>query len=371
MDSERLSFLALRFTPGIGDRLIKHLISYCGSAESVFKTSRTALSKIPGVGPMLVNAINQRNTFFEAERELQMADRDHVDILLYTEKPFPARLKAVEDSPALLYVKGNTNLNIPRTVGIVGTRSCTPYGREMTERFVEGLVPHQAMIISGLAYGIDIHAHKLALRHNLLTVAVLGSGMDIIYPSAHMEVARKIANAGALLTENRLGTKPDAHNFPARNRIIAGLCDALVVVEAAQKGGALITAEIANSYNKDVFAVPGNVGHPFSEGCNRLIRTNKAHLCTSVDDLAYIMNWLPENPGESLPLFNAAELPDDERRVMQVLRERNTPVIIDELSYRTELPVSALASALLNLEFKGLVASLPGKQFSLAVNGRS
>src|SRR6185295_17331439 len=291
MDSERLSFLALHLVPGIGDRLIKQLVSYCGSAENVFKTPKGKLLRIPGIGGVTAEAIRTENTLHEAEQELKKAEKEDVEILFYTDKKFPSRLKAIEDSPSLLYVKGNTNLNQAKIVAIVGTRQATAYGRGMVDRIVEGLVPHQALIISGLAYGIDIQAHKQALRQNLSTVGILGSGMDVIYPAAHKETARKMLDYGGLITENRFGTQPDAHHFPARNRIIAGLCDALIIVEAAEKGGALITAEIANSYNKDVFAVPGNIGQTFSEGCNKLIKINKAHLLASSKDVEYIMNW--------------------------------------------------------------------------------
>ena len=291
MDSERLSFLALHLVPGIGDYLIKQLVSYCGSAENVFKTPKGKLLKIPGIGGVTAEAIKTENTLHEAEKEFKKAEKEDVEILFYTDKKFPSRLKAIDDSPSLLYVKGNTNLNQAKIVAIVGTRQATAYGKEMVDRIVEGLVPHQALIVSGLAYGIDVQAHKQALKHNLSTVGILGSGMDVIYPAAHKDIARKMLDYGGLITENRFGTQPDAHNFPARNRIIAGLCDALIIVEAAAKGGALITAEIANSYNKDVFAVPGNIGQTYSEGCNKLIKINKAHLLASTKDLEYIMNW--------------------------------------------------------------------------------
>lgn len=291
MDAERISFLALHLVPGVGDFLIKQLVSYCGSAEEVFKQSKGKLLKIPGIGDITADAIHQGKLRHKAEREFEKAARENTEILFFTDKAFPVRLRNIDDAPSMLYVKGNINLNQQKTVAIVGTRQATAYGKDQVERLVESLVPHQVLIVSGLAYGIDIHAHKLALQHGLQTVGVLGSGLDVIYPAAHLETARKMVNQGGLITENPFGTQPDAHNFPARNRIIAGLCDALIVVEAAQKGGALITAEIANSYNKDVFAVPGNLGHTFSEGCNKLIKIHKANLFTSVKDLEYIMNW--------------------------------------------------------------------------------
>ena len=369
MDQDRLSFLALHLVPGIGDYLVKQLISYCGSPEAVFKTPKGKLLKIPDIGAVSAEAITIGNTFYEAEKELQKAEKEDVEILFFTDKKFPLRLKSIEDSPSLLYVKGNINLNQPKIVGIVGTRQATAYGKAMVEKIVSALVPHQALVLSGLAYGIDIHAHKQALKNNLPTVAVLGSGIDVIYPAAHKDTARKMLDYGGLITENHFGAKPDAHNFPARNRIIAGLSDALIIVEAAEKGGALITAEIANTYNKDVFAVPGNVGQPYSEGCNKLIKINKAHLLASVKDLEYIMNWSlvkTLKKEDTLPLFDSSSFQPHELQVMRLLKEKKTPILIDELSFQSQIPLGPLASALLNLEFGGWVVSLPGKQYKLA-----
>src|SRR5258706_3512743 len=214
MDSERLFFLALHLVPGIGDVLVKQLVSYCGSAERVFKTPKGKLLKIPGIRNVTAGAIKTENTLHEAEKELKKAEKEGVDILFYTDKRFPSRLKAIDDSPSLLYVKGNTNLNQPKIVAIVGTRQATAYGRDMVDRIVEGLVPHQALIVSGLAYGIDIHAHKQALQRNLSTVGILGSGIDVIYPTAHKDTARRMLNCGGVLTENTFRTPPEAPKFP-------------------------------------------------------------------------------------------------------------------------------------------------------------
>lgn len=365
MDKERLSLLALHFIPGIGDYLVRQLISYTGSAEKVFQLPKGKLLKIPGVGPKTVEAVRNGKPFERAEKELRKAEKEEVNLLFYTDKAYPSRLKQVPDAPSVIYTKGNINLEADKIVAIVGTRQATAYGKERVDELVASLVPHQALIISGLAYGIDIHAHKAALACGLPTVAVMGSGMDVIYPAAHKETARKMLATGGLLTENPFGTKPDAHNFPQRNRIIAGLCDALVVVEAAAKGGALITAEIANSYNRDVFAYPGSVGVTYSEGCNNLIKTNRAHLLTSVKDIEYIMNWSPaQSAKKKKPALSTEGLDENEKLVVSQLLKKN-PDSIDELSWKTNLPVSQLASVLLNLEFKGVVKSLPGKQYQL------
>lgn len=365
MDQERLSFVALHFTPGIGDFLVKQLVSYCGSAEQVFKTPKAKLLKIPGVGEISATAIKNGDTFHDAEKEFKKAEREDVELIFYSDKKYPHRLKTIEDAPALLYYKGNQNLNTAKAVGIVGTRQATEYGKEMVARICQELVPHQPIIISGLAYGIDIHAHKAALKNNLPTIGVMGSGMDVIYPAVHKETAKKMLSQGALLTENRFGTKPDAHNFPARNRIIAGMCDALIVVEAAEKGGALITADIANGYNKDVFAVPGNLGQTYSEGCNKLIKTNRANLFASVKDLEYIMNWSAETSATTQTTLDLTVYSPEEQTVLRILKERNAPVMIDELSFKSSLPPGQLASLLLTLEFKNAVKSLPGKMFAI------
>lgn len=370
MSQERLSFLALHFISGVGDQLVKQLVSYCGSAEQVFKTPKGKLLKIPGIGPVTAESIRAGSTFHQAEKELKKAEKEETEILFYTDNKYPGRLKSIVDAPSILYHKGNANLNHSKSVAVVGTRQATEYGKEIVTKIVEELKPHDPLIVSGLAYGIDIQAHKQALKTNLPTIGVMGSGMDVIYPSVHKETAKKMINQGGLLTENHFGTKPDAHNFPARNRIIAGMCDALIVVEAAEKGGALITAEIANSYNKDVFAVPGSLGQTYSEGCNKLIRNNKATIYTSIKDLEYLMNW---NVGESKSKNGSKKIDFssfgvDEQKVLSMLQEKNGPMMIDELTIKTALSPSLLASLLLALEFSNVVKSLPGKQFALVKN---
>lgn len=370
MDQNRLSFLALHFIPGVGDYLVKQLVSYCGSAEQVFKTPKGKLLKIPGVGAVTADAIRSERTFYQAEKEFKKAENEETEILFFTDKNYPRRLKEIDDAPSLLYYKGNANLNHPKSVAIVGTRQATAYGKEMVTKIVDDLKPHNAMIVSGLAYGIDIHAHKQSLKNDLPTVAVMGSGMDVIYPATHKETAKKLVGHGALLTENHFGTKPDAHNFPARNRIIAGLCDALIVVEAAEKGGALITAEIANTYNKDVFAVPGSLGQTYSEGCNKLIRNNKAVIYTSMRDIEYHMNWSAESKPSKKPKeeLDFSAFTPDEQKILALLSAKGSPMMIDELTIKSSLSPSQLASLLLNLEFSDMVKSLPGKQFALKKN---
>jgi DNA processing protein len=364
MNQARLCLLALHFIPGVGDYVIRQLISYCGSAERVFKTPKGKLLKIPGVGEVTAEAILNHQAFALAEKEITKAEKENVRILFYLDNEYPSRLRNAEDAPSLLYCKGTVNFENPKAIAIVGTRQATAYGKECVQTLIEQLVPHDPLIISGLAYGIDIQAHKQSVKHSLQTIGVMGSGIDVIYPAAHKETARLMQSHGGLVTENIFGAKPDAFNFPARNRIIAGLCDALIVVEAAEKGGALITADIANSYSKDVFAFPGNVDETHSQGCNNLIKSNKAHLLTSVKDLEYIMNWEASVAPQKKKAFALEGFEDSEQTVLKSLIEKS-PCTIDELSWRTGQSVSQLASVLLTLEFKGVVKAMPGKQYAL------
>jgi DNA processing protein len=366
MDQSRLSLLALHFIPGIGNQIVKQLVSYCGSADRVFNTPKGRLRKIPGIGDVTAHAILNGKYFASAENELRKAEKENANLIFFTDKIYPSRLKQLADAPSLLYTKGNIDFENAKSVGVVGTRKSTDYGRYCVEELVSGLQKHNALIISGLAYGIDIQAHRQALTHHLPTVGIMGSGIDILYPPSHADTVKKMMAHGGIVTENPLGTKPDAHNFPARNRIIAGLCDVLVVVEAALKGGALITADIANTYNKDVLAFPGNVGRSYSEGCNRLIKANKAHLITSVADLEYIMNW--DAFGKHTPKKEMLDLDGyepDEQRILKILMENNNQLMIDELGWRCGLSISKLASLLLTLEFKGVLSPLPGKIYKL------
>jgi DNA processing protein len=364
MDQSRLSLLALRYISGIGDHLLRQVISYCGSPEQVFKTPRGKLLKIPGIGPVAADAILQGKTFEQAEREWHKATEAGAVLISYLDKAYPSRLRHLPDAPAILYGRGKLSFEHQKIVGIVGTRHATPYGRTCVEELMQELMPHQPLIVSGLAYGIDIHAHKEALRLNLPTVGVLGSGVDIIYPFAHRDIVERMLPTGGVISENSMGVKPDAHHFPARNRIIAGMCDVLVVVEAASSGGALITAGIANSYHKDVFAFPGNVREPYSIGCNHLIKTNQAHLLSSVQDIEYIMNWTrEERTGTPAPAVLLAGLTPAHQEVMKCLLESARS--LDELTVRMNLPVGQLASILLELECSGKIQALPGKVFKI------
>lgn len=370
MTDEKLYQLALSYITGIGDVYSRQLISYTGSAEAVFKLKPGKLSKIPGIGLKTVSLIKEApvaKLLEKAEKEIARAAKEGVQIFHYSDNGYPDRLKNIVDAPALIYYKGSANLNPVKAVAIVGTRQATQYGKEAVEALVSGLARHNAQIISGLAYGIDIHAHKMAMQNNLETIAVMASGINIIYPSTHRSIAMQMCDRGGLLTERSFDDQPDSHNFPARNRIIAGLADAVIVIEAAERGGALITAELANGYDKDVFAVPGDIGRHYSQGCNNLIKRNKAHLLTSVADLEYILNWdrSEERASAKTASYSEEEFTPDELKVIKTLLSSGKEALIDDLGWKAQISINQLAGILLNLEFKGVVRSLPGKKFRL------
>ncbi|MBF9238884.1 DNA-protecting protein DprA [Hymenobacter sp. BT683] len=365
--------LALTLLPGIGPQLTRQLMSYGGSAKAVLTMPAGRLRRIPGVGDATIKILTgaeREKAFRKAEADMRKAEKENVEILFYTNKRFPSRLKLIPDAPAILYYQGTADLNAPKTVALVGTRKATEYGREQTERIVKGLVPHQPLVVSGLAYGIDIMAHRAALQEGLETVGVMATGLDIIYPAVHRKTAEKMREQGGLLTEFAFGTPPDRYNFPSRNRIIAGLSDGTVVVEAAIKGGALITAELALSYDRDVLAVPGNLGSTASEGCNALIKSNKAALYAEPLDLEQLLNWdaalHQSGKFKPVPTYSADDFTVEEFALITVLAAATgREMQMDELAWKAQLAIHAVASLLLSLEFRGVVRALPGKKFGL------
>lgn len=355
--------IGIGLIPKIGPVLTKRLITYCGSLEEVFKEKGRNLSKIPGIGDTLAHYIKENNVLEKAEKEVEFIVKKNIKSLFYLDENYPERLRHCFDAPIIFYYRGDVDFNKQKILSIVGTRNATEYGKEMCNKLVEGLAlnNHDVLIVSGLAYGIDIYAHKAALKNNLETIAVLGHGHATLYPALHKEIAAKITTQGALISEFLSHELPEPINFVKRNRIIAGLSDAVVVVESAEKGGALITADIANSYNRDVFAFPGRVKDKFSSGCVNLIKTNKAALIESYKDIEYIMGWQSNNLNSHAPqkkLF--VELKNDESRVLNML-EGNSELTIDQIALKCRMPVSKVSVLLLNLEFNGLVKCLPGK----------
>jgi DNA processing protein len=358
--------IALTLIPGVGNVIARNLVSYCGSVENIFKESKKHLEKIPDVGPVTAEAIKNFSDFEKAESECNFIEKHNISPLFYLDKNYPARLKNCNDAPVMLYYKGTTDLNSQRIVAIVGSRSATEYGKAWTEKIVADLKNSKTIIVSGLAYGIDVYAHKAALKNEMETIGVMAHGLDRIYPGLHRSIAEKMIEHGGLLTEYLTGTKPDKENFPQRNRIVAGISDAVVIIEAAKKGGALITAEIANSYDRDVFAVPGRLNDIYSEGCNHLIKTNKAALIESAKDIEYIMGW-EEQPAKKIKNIQRnffIELNDDEKSLVDIINQKGS-MDIDTICSNVTLPVSKVSATLLNLEFKGMLKSLPGKVYEL------
>ena len=368
MDSDLLRYkIGIGLIPKIGPVLTRRLIAYCGSAEGVFREKKTRLAKIPGIGEKLVDHIVNHKNLDAVDIEIDFISKHNITALFYLDEGYPERLRQCEDAPVILYIKGKADLNRKKVLSIVGTRNPTDYGRNLTREFVESLAASypDILIVSGLAYGIDICAHKAALKNNLETTGILGHGLSVLYPSAHREVARQMVEKGALITEFRHDEKPESPNFVKRNRIIAGLADATIVIESGEQGGALITADIANSYNRDVFAFPGRISDKYSTGCNRLIKTNRAALIESLCDLEYLMGWQKtENTSDAVQKELFTELDADETSLFTLLKQA-PHMTVDQLALHSNIQISKTSAVLLNLEFKGLVKCLPGKVYKL------
>lgn len=354
--------IALSNIPGVGGVIARNLVSYCGGAEAVFKCKKQKLLKVPGVGEQIATNVTNAEVLRIAERELQAVERENIRCIFYLDDIYPERLRPYAQSPIVLYARGEMNLNPVRSVAIVGTRKPTPYGKAKCEQIIEDLSPYAPLILSGLAYGVDITAHRAALRHALPTVGVMGSGFGNIYPRTHSSVAKSMMDNGGLLTEFGFDTGPDRENFPARNRIVAGLADAIVVIESARSGGSMITAAFADAYHKDVLALPGRAGDPLSEGCNYLIKTHKAHMIESGQDLAELLRWADADPVKPIQRQLFTDLSDHEQLVLGLF-VHDREIDIDSLAMAAKLQLSELASVLLSLEFKGAVRSLPGKRY--------
>jgi DNA processing protein len=368
-NNDLLYSIALSLIPKIGPSVFRNIISYSGSAEKFFSLPVGKAAKIPRIGPKLLEAIRRKDNYLKkADHLLEEASRKNIQVLTYAGENFPGRLKSIDDAPMILFAKGAVDFNPARMIGIVGTRNATEYGRTITKKIIEELLPYRPTIVSGLAYGIDIEAHRAALQHDLPTIGILGSPIDKVYPAIHKATAEQMMESGGIVSEFRPGSEMVPGNFPQRNRIIAGLSDALIVVEAAKKGGALITAEIAYSYNREIFAVPGNLQSSFSEGCNNLIRSMKANIYLGCKQLEEALSWSP-NGQEAALIPNELELESFEeslRPILQVFLEQKEQQI-DQLSWKTNIPISSLASYLLQLEFLGVIKSLPGKKYLLQV----
>lgn len=367
MNTDLLYQFSLTQVPQIGCVQARLLADEFETAEAIFKAKKSLLEKIEGIGEIRAKNIKAFTAFKEQEDEIKFIEKYKITPLFLKDTSYPQRLLNCYDPPTVLFYRGSADLNSPKIISIIGTRSNTEYGKQMTEQIIEDLVPLQPLIVSGLAYGIDAIAHKKSVRDQLSTVGVLAHGLDKIYPSSHTTLAKEmIAGGGGLLTEFRKDTKPDKHNFPTRNRIVAGMCDATIVIETGVKGGSMITAHLANSYNRDVFAIPGKATDSKSEGCNYLIQSNKAVLIRNGKDIIEQMGWQDASSKKEVKqkqLF--IDLNTDEKLLYDLL-SKNSAMHIDEININSKLSSSAAAAALLTMELNGVVLSLPGKMYTLS-----
>ncbi|WP_372776634.1 DNA-processing protein DprA [Mangrovibacterium sp.] len=366
LSSEQLPYhIALSLIPGVGCINAKNLIAYMGSVEAIFEAKESHFKKVPGIGPVVARSIVENRDLERGKQELLFIEKHKIKTTFYLDDDYPTRLKRCVDAPLILFSKGNINWNAEKLVAIVGTRNATDYGKKVCDELISEMATRDGYaVVSGLAYGIDSAAHKASLQHGVPTWGVLAHGLDQIYPALHRSMAEKMLASGGVITDFISDTKIERQNFLRRNRIIAGLTDATIVVESAEKGGSLVTADIAGSYNRDVFAVPGRNSDNFSKGCNTLIKQNKACLIQNLDDLEYFMGWQKKaRTTQKIQKQLFVTLTAEEQKVMDIMS--GSPVYIDQLCQQLQMPMGRVSALLLGLEFNGLVASLPGKMYRL------
>lgn len=357
--------LALQRIPNLGDISAKKLIRKMGTAEAVFKEKKSNLAKIEGIGLLRLKDLHSKKQLEEADEELRFIENNHIGYSYFLDKTYPERLKHCIDGPILLFHRGNIDLERKKIISIVGTRKITSYGNTFCQNLIEEIAPLNPVVISGLAYGIDICAHKAALENNLQTIGCLAHGLNQIYPKSHKKYVGNIEENGGFLTEFWSSDAFDRNNFLKRNRIIAGLSEATIVLESAEKGGSLVTADIANSYNREVFALPGRATDQQSRGCNNLIKQQKAHLLTSAADIIYMLGWELEKTQKPKQTQLFVELDEEEKTVFRFLKDKEKE-LLDIIALECNLPAYKAASILMNMEIKGVVRPLPGKLFQLA-----
>jgi len=356
--------IALTLLPQVGSVTAKTLVSYCGSAEAVFRASRKELLKIPGIGAAAIAHVHTPDPLRLAERELKFLEDNGVEALFYTDAGYPTRLLQCYDAPALLFFKGSNAklLNAERILAIVGTRQPTEHGKAICEELVEGLLQFNVLVVSGLAYGIDITAHRKSSALGIPNIGALGHGLGSIYPSQHRSAALKMIENGGLISEYLHDAKPDREHFPMRNRIIAGMCDALLVVETAASGGSMITANLASRNEREIFAVPGRPNEPKSAGCNYLIRTHQANLIETATDIAAALRWDEADKPRAIQTQLLLDLDPDEALLIDIIRKK-PEIQIDQLTILSGFSPGSLASLILTLEFRGVIKTLPGKRY--------
>lgn len=361
-DTDLFYLLALQKVEGVGDIVAKKLLSHCGNAEAVFKTKASQLSAIDGIGSVLIRKLKEKTVFEKAETELKFINENKIQTAFFQDENYPERLKHCIDGPILLFTSGNINLKNRKVISIVGTRQITSYGTEFCKKLIADLAPLNPVIVSGFAYGVDIVAHQAAMEHNLQTIGVVAHGLNQIYPGVHKKYVAKMEENGGFMTEFWSSSNPDKENFVRRNRIVAGMSEATVVIESADKGGSLITANMANDYNRDVFAVPGRTSDKYSQGCNNLIKTQRANLLTSAADLIYILNWDLEKETKPVQKQLFVTLENDEQKIYCYLQKKGKE-LMDIIALECDFPIYKISSLLLNMELKGVIRPLPGKLF--------
>ncbi|WP_370175741.1 DNA-processing protein DprA [Leeuwenhoekiella palythoae] len=363
-EDELHAFLTLQHIPNLGDTSIKRLIARFETAQQVLDQKKESLLKLDGIGAFKLKAFFEKEHRLAAEEELKFIQEHNIDYCSYKDQNYPERLKHCIDGPILLFKRGSKDFSQQRMISIVGTRKVTNHGVDFIKQFVEDLAPLNPLVVSGFAYGVDITAHRAALDQGLDTIAVLAHGLNQIYPKVHAKYVKAIESQGAFITDFWSSDAFDRTNFLRRNRIIAGMSEATVVIESAEKGGSLVTADIANSYNRDVFAVPGRPGDAQSLGCNNLIKTQKAQLITSAADLIYLLNWQIEEELKPVQKQLFVELNAEEKLICNFLSDVGKEQL-DLIALHCKMPTFKVASILLNMELKGVVRPLPGKQFEL------
>lgn len=366
MDFKDIFFtLALLKIDGIGDITGKKLINHFGSAEEVLHASKKDLAAIDGIGEKMIFNI-QKNELAQkqAEIELKYIESGNIKVLHINDEDYPFPLKNCVDAPILLFTAGNINLKNQKIISIVGTRTPTQYGIGFCKELIQEIKAYNPIVISGFAYGIDIIAHQAAMENGLQTIGVLAHGLNQIYPKVHKKYMHKVEENGGFMTEFWSNSSPEKENFVKRNRIVAGLSEATIVVESAQYGGSLITANLALDYNREVFALPGKTTDKYSMGCNNLIKTQRAQLITNAQDLIYYLNWEQKKPAKAIQKQLFVELDPTEQKVFDFLQPIGRE-LIDLIAISCEIPVYQLSSLLLTMELKGVIRPLPGKYFEL------
>ncbi|UWY29233.1 DNA-processing protein DprA [Flavobacterium sp. TR2] len=361
-DQELFSLLALLKVDGVGDITGKKLLNSFENAGAIFKAKSSQLAAIDGIGSVVMKNLKDKSVFEKAERELSFIKNNNIQVSFFLDENYPEKLKHCIDAPILIFTAGNMDLKKRKIISIVGTRQITSYGTEFCKNLIEDLAPLDPVIVSGFAYGVDIVAHQAAMDHDLQTVGVLAHGLNQIYPRTHKKYMAKMEEKGGFITEFWSDSNPDKEKFVRRNRIVAGMAEATIVIESADKGGSLITANMANEYNRDVFAVPGRVTDKYSQGCNNLIKTQKANVLTSAADLIYMLNWDIKEKSKSIQKQLFVELNSDEQKIYDFL-QTNGKELLDTIAIECEIPIFKLSGVLIGMELKGVIRPLPGKLF--------